>query len=80
MVFWQNTDKEKLMELLEWFLSHNWKVEKDDYKNLQRLNKLLLKFDIPPTWINFSPYDYFCLKQDERERLLEAYKKLKDSN
>ena len=67
------------MELLLWFLSHNLEVEKDDYKNLQRLNKLLLKFDIPPTWINFSLYDCFCLKQDERERLLEAYKKLKDS-
>ena len=78
-MFWQKTDKEKLMELLEWFLSHNWEFKKDDYKNLQRLNKLLLKFNIQPTWINFSLYNYFYLKQDERERLLETYKKLKDS-
>lgn len=28
-MFWQKTDKEKLMELLEWFLSHNWEFKKD---------------------------------------------------
>ncbi len=27
-MFWQKTDKEKLMELLEWFLSHNWEFKK----------------------------------------------------
>ena len=77
-MFWQKTDKEKLMELLEWFLSHNWKFLKSDYRKLQDLNTLLLRFDTQPVWVNFSLYDYFYLKQDERERLLETYKKLKD--
>ena len=79
-MFWRKTDKEKLMELLEWFLSHDWEFKKADYENLQRLNKLLLRFDTPPTWINFSLYNCFYLKQEERERLLEAYKKLKCKN
>lgn len=35
-------------------------------------------FDIDPVWVNFSIYDLFYLKSAERERLLEAYKKLKD--
>ena len=77
-MFWQKTDKEKLMELLEWFLSHDWEFRKSDYKKLQDLNTLLLRFDIQPVWVNFSLYSYFYLKQEERERLLEAYKKLKD--
>ena len=77
-MFWQKTDKEKLMELLEWFLSHDWEFRKSDYKKLQDLNTLLLRFDTQPVWVNFSLYDYFYLKQEERERLLEAYKKLKD--
>ena len=77
-MFWQKTDKEKLMELLEWFLSHDWEFWKSDYKNLKVLNTLLLRFDIEPVWVNFSLYDYFYLKQEERKRLLEAYKKLKD--
>lgn len=77
-MFWQKTDKEKLVELLEWFLSHDWEFQKSDYKSLQDLNTLLLRFDIQPVWVNFSLYSYFYLKQEERERLLEAYKKLKD--
>ena len=76
-MFWRKTDKEKLMELLEWFLSHDWEFRESDYKKLQDLNTLLLRFDIQPVWVNFSLYDYFYLKQEERERLLEAYKKLK---
>ena len=66
------------MELLEWFLSHDWEFRKSDYKKLQDLNTLLLRFDTQPVWVNFSLYSYFYLKQEERERLLEAYKKLKD--
>ena len=77
-MFWRKTDKEKLMELLEWFLSHDWEFKKSDYKKLQDLNTLLLRFDIQPVWVNFSLYSYFYLKQEERERLLEAYKKLKE--
>ena len=77
-MFWQKTDKEKLMELLEWFLSHDCGFRKSDYRNLQESNALLLRFDIRPVWVNFSLYDFFYLKQEERERLLEAYKKLKD--
>ena len=77
-MLWRKTDKEKLMELLEWFLSHDWEFKKSDYKKLQDLNTLLLRFDIQTVWVNFSLYSYFYLKQEERERLLEAYKKLKD--
>ena len=77
-MFWRKTEKVKLAELLEWFLSHDWKFQKSDYKNLQGLNTLLLRHDIQPVWVNFSLYSYFYLKQEERERLLEAYKKLKD--
>ena len=77
-MFWRKTEKEKLAELLEWFLSHDWEFQKSDYKKLQDLNTLLLRFDIQPVWVNFSLYSYFYLKQEERERLLEAYKKLKD--
>ena len=76
-MFWRKTDKEKLMELLEWFLSHDWKFLKSDYRKLQDLNTLLLRFDTQPVWVNFSLYDFFYLDQKERERLLEAYKKLK---
>lgn len=78
-MFWKKTDKERLIGLLEWFLSHDWEFwESSDYKNLKVLNTLLLRFDIEPVWVNFSLYDYFYLKQEERKRLLEAYKKLKD--
>ncbi len=78
-MFWRKTDKERLIGLLEWFLSHDWEFrESSDYKNLKVLNTLLLRFDIEPVWVNFSLYDYFYLKQEERKRLLEAYKKLKD--
>jgi hypothetical protein len=31
-MFWQKTDKEKLMELLEWLLSHNWEFKKTTTK------------------------------------------------
>ncbi|WP_298946840.1 hypothetical protein [uncultured Campylobacter sp.] len=79
-MFWRKTDKEKLVELLEWFLGHDWKFLKSDYRKLQDLNTLLLRFDTQPTWINFSLYNCFYLKQEERERLLEAYKKLKGKN
>ena len=77
-MFWRKTDKERLIGLLEWFLSHDWQFTKIDYRKLKQLNTLLLKFDIDPVWVNFSLYDYFYLKQEERKRLLEAYKKLKD--
>ena len=77
-MLWRKTDKEKPMELLEWFLSHDWEFKKSDYKKLQDLNTLLLRFDTQPVWVNFSLYSYFYLKQEERERLLEAYKKLKE--
>ena len=77
-MFWRKTDKERLIGLLEWFLSHDWEFRKSDYENLKVLNTLLLRFDIEPVWVNFSLYDYFYLKQEERKRLLEAYKKLKD--
>ena len=76
-MFWRKTEKEKLAELLEWFLSHDWEFRKSDYIKLQELNTLLLRFGIRPVWVNFSLYDSFYLKQEERERLLEAYKKLK---
>ncbi len=75
---WRKTDKERLIGLLEWFLSHDWEFRKSDYENLKVLNTLLLRFDIDPVWVNFSLYDYFYLKQEERKRLLEVYKKLKD--
>ena len=78
-MFWRKTEKEKLAELLEWFLSHDWEFRKSDYKSLQDLNTLLLRFDIQPVWVNFSLYDFFYLKQEERERLLEAYKKIKEN-
>ena len=77
-MFWRKTDKEKLVELLEWFLGHDWAFNRSDYRKLRNLNTLLLRFDIQPTWINFSLYDLFRLKQEERERLLEAYKKIKE--
>ena len=77
-MFWRKTEKERLIGLLEWFLSHNWEFRKSDYENLKVLNTLLLRFDIEPVWVNFSIYDCFYLKSDERERLLEAYKELKD--
>ena len=77
-MFWRKTEKEKLAERLEWFLSHDWEFRKSDYKSLQDLNTLFLRFDIQPVWVNFSLYDFFYLKQEERERLLEAYKKIKE--
>ena len=77
-MFWQKTDKEKLMELLEWFLSHNWEFTTRDYRKLKQLNTILLRFDIDPVWVNFSLYDRFYLKDAERKRLFEAYKELKD--
>lgn len=77
-MFWRKTDKERLIGLLEWFLSHDWQFTTRDYRKLKQLNMLLLRFDIEPVWVNFSIYDLFYLKSDERERLLEEYKKLKD--
>ena len=77
-MFWKKTDKERLMGLLEWFLSHDWQFTTIDYRKLKQLNTLLLKFDIDPVWVNFSIYDLFYLKSAERERLLEKYEKLKD--
>lgn len=77
-MFWRKTDKERLIGFLEWFLSHDWQFTTRDYQKLKQLNTLLLKFDIDPVWVNFSIYDLFYLKSAERERLLEAYKKLKD--
>lgn len=77
-MFWRKTDKERLIGLLEWFLSHDWQFTKIDYRKLKRLNTFLLRFDIEPVWVNFSIYDLFYLKSAERERLLEEYKKLKD--
>ena len=77
-MFWRKTDKERLIGLLEWFLSHDLEFRKSDYENLKVLNTLLLRFDIEPVWVNFSIWDCFYLKEVERERLLEAYKKLKD--
>ena len=77
-MFWKKTDKERLIGLLEWFLSHDWEFNRSDYRKLRNLNTLLLRFDIQPMWINFSLYDLFHLKQEERERLLEAYKKFKE--
>ena len=77
MFLWK-TDKERLIGLLEWFLSHDWQFTKIDYRKLKQLNTFLLRFDIEPVWVNFSIYDLFYLKSAERERLLEAYKKLKD--
>nr|DAO52264.1 MAG TPA: hypothetical protein [Caudoviricetes sp.] len=76
-MLWRKTDKERLIGLLEWFLSHDWEFRKSDYENLKVLNTLLLRFDIEPVWVNFSIWDCFYLKEAERERLLEAYKKLK---
>ena len=78
IVFWWKTDKERLIGLLEWFLSHDWQFTTRDYRKLKQLNTFLLRFDIEPVWVNFSIYDLFYLKSDERERLLEKYKKLKD--
>ena len=77
-MFWQKTDKERLIGLLEWFLSHDWQFKKSDYRKLKQLNTSLLRFDIEPVWVNFSIYDWFYLKDADRERLLEKYKKLKD--
>ena len=77
-MFWWKTDKERLIGLLEWFLSHDWQFTTRDYRKLKQLNMLLLRFDIEPVWVNFSIYDLFYLKSAERERLLEEYKKLKD--
>ena len=77
-MFWRKTEKERLIGLLEWFLSHDWQFTKIDYRKLKRLNTFLLRLDIEPVWVNFSIYDLFYLKSAERERLLEAYKKLKD--
>lgn len=77
MFLWK-TDKERLIGLLEWFLSHDWQFTTRDYRKLKQLNMLLLRFDIEPVWVNFSIYDLFYLKSAERERLLEEYKKLKD--
>lgn len=76
-MFWRKTDKERLIGLLEWFLSHDWEFNSIDYRKLRNLNTLLLRFDIEPVWVNFSIWDCFYLKEAERERLLEAYKKLK---
>ena len=78
IVFWWKTEKERLIGLLEWFLSHDWQFTTIDYRKLKRLNTFLLRFDIEPVWVNFSIYDLFYLKSAERERLLEEYKKLKD--
>ena len=77
-MFWWKTDKERLIGLLEWFLSHDWLFDTSDYRKLKQLNTSLLKFDIEPVWVNFSIYDWFYLKDADRERLLEKYKKLKD--
>lgn len=77
-MFWWKTDKERLIGLLEWFLSHDWQFTTRDYRKLKQLNTFLLRFDIEPVWVNFSIYDLFYLKSAERERLLEKYKKLKD--
>ena len=77
-MFWWKTEKERLIGLLEWFLSHDWQFTTRDYRKLKQLNMLLLRFDIEPVWVNFSIYDLFYLKSDKRERLLETYKKLKD--
>ena len=77
-MFWWKTKKERLIGLLEWFLSHDWQFTTRDYRKLKRLNTFLLRFDIDPVWVNFSIYDLFYLKDADRERLLEKYKKLKD--
>ena len=77
-MFWLKTEKERLIGLLEWFLSHDWQFTTRDYRKLKQLNTFLLRFDIDPVWVNFSIYDLFYLKNAERERLLEEYKKLKD--
>ena len=77
-MFWWKTEKERLIGLLEWFLSHDWQFTTSDYRKLKQLNTFLLRFDIDPVWVNFSLYDWFYLKSAERERLLEEYKKLKD--
>lgn len=77
-MLWRKTDKERLIGLLEWFLSHDRQFTTRDYRKLKKLNTFLLRFDIDPVWVNFSIYDLFYLKNAERERLLETYKKLKD--
>lgn len=77
-MFWWETDKERLIGLLEWFLSHDWQFTTRDYRKLKQLNMLLLRFDIEPVWVNFSIYELFYLKSAERERLLEEYKKQKE--
>lgn len=77
-MFWRKTEKERLIGLLEWFLSHDWQFTTSDYRKLKQLNTFLLRFDIEPVWVNFSLYDHFYLKKEGRERLLEAYKELKD--
>ena len=77
-MFWLKTEKQRLIGFLEWFLSHDWQFTKVDYGKLKQLNTLLLKFDIDPVWVNFSIYDWFYIKSAERERLFEAYRKLKD--
>lgn len=77
-MFWRKTEKERLIGLLEWFLSHDWRFATSDYRKLKQLNISLLKFDIEPVWVNFSIYNRFYLKSAERERLLESYKELKD--
>ena len=77
-MFWRKTNKERLIGLLEWFLSHDWQFTTSDYRKLKQINTFHLRFDIEPVWVNFSIYDLFYLKSNERERLLEKYKKLKD--
>lgn len=52
-MFWRKTDKEKLIGLLEWFLSHDWQFTKIDYRKLKQLNTFLLRFDIDPVWVIF---------------------------
>ena len=71
-MFWKKTDKERLIDLLEWFLSHDWQFAKIDYRKLKQLNTFLLRFDIEPVWVNFSIYNLFYLKSAEIERLLDT--------
>ena len=47
-MFWWKTDKERLIGLLEWFLSHDWQFTTRDYRKLKQLNTFLLRFDIEP--------------------------------
>lgn len=77
---WFKSEKEQLLQLLEWFLSHDWWFKGDkDFTKLKKLNTLLLRAGYEPIWICSNTNETILMKDDDarRQKALEIYKELK---